>query len=175
MADVSEERVLIQAEEVSYKSAVSEATLYRVAATNNFIAKRQLDTIDFKANGPYNRGPFPNIQFDGIVSFPFAFEIVYAMIYTGPTTASGGTTELDIKWKPYSSGGYASIFSTTPKFTASAAASDAVFNGSSKTGFTAPTLNKTTFAAWDLLRFDLLQGVSGTQEGCGLKLFWRPI
>lgn len=174
MANITPERILIQQEETKFRAAVSESTLSRVGATSNFINLYQLDTVDFKANGAYNLGPLPNNQFDGIVTFPFAFEVLYAAIFTGPTTASGGTTELDIKWKPYSSGSYASIFSTTPKFTSAAAASDAVYNGSSKTGFVAPVLSKTQFDAWDLLRFDIVTAVTGTQKGCGLKLFWRP-
>ena len=174
MSNITPERILIQQEETKFRAAVSESTLSRVGATSNFINLYQLDTIDFKVNGPYNVSVLPNIQFDGLVSFPFKFEVLYAAIYTGPTTASSGTTELDIKWKPYASGAYASIYSTTPKFNATAAASDLVYNGSSKTGFTVPVLSKTQFDAWDLLRFDILQGVVGNQEGCGLKLFWRP-
>ncbi len=174
MAQITEERILIQQEETKFRAAVSESTLSRVGATTNFINLRQFDTIDFKVNGRYNRGPIPNLQFDGIVSFPFPFEVVYAMIYTGPTVATGGITELDLKWKPYASGAYASIFSTTPKFDQNAAASDAIYNGSTKTGFVAPVLSKTQFDAWDLIRFDILSSVAGPQEGCGLKLFWRP-
>lgn len=174
MSQVSPERILIQQEETKFRAAVAESVLSRVGATTNFINLYQLDTIDFKVNGPYNLGTFPNNQFDGIITFPFNFEVLYAAIYTGSLTASSGTTELDVKWKPYSSGAYASIFSTTPKFTSAAAASDLVYNGSVKTGFTAPVLSKTSFDAWDLLRFDLISGVVGNQDGCGIKLFWRP-
>ena len=174
MADIIPERILIQQEETKFRAAVAESTLSRVGATTNFINEFQLDTIDFKVNGPYNRGSMPKLQFDGLVTFPFNFEILYAAIFTGSSVASGGTTELDVKWKPYASGAYASIFSTTPKFNSSAAASDSVYNGSSKTGFTPAVFSKTTFDAWDMLKFDILQAVSGDQSGCGLKLFWRP-
>jgi hypothetical protein len=172
--DITPLKKMIQVEETQYAAAVSSSVAQRIGSSINFINSYQLDTIDFKVNGPYNLGPLPNLQFDGIVTFPFAFEIVNAFIYTGPTVASGGTTELDIKWKPYASGSYSSIFTTTPKFNSSAAASDGIHDGSTKTGFTAPVLSTTQFAAWDLLKLDILQAVTGTQAGCGIKLFWRP-
>lgn len=174
MANIAAERIFIQQEETKFRAAVSESTLSRVGATTNFINERQLDTIDFKINGPYHLGPTPNLQFDGIISFPFNFEIVFAVIYTGSIVASGGTTELDIKWKPYASGSYASIFSTTPKFDSSAGASETVYNGDTKTGFTPPVLSKTTFDAKDQLKLDIITAVTGNQDGCGLKIFWRP-
>lgn len=174
MADIVDEKVQIQQEETAPQAACSEGMFTRVGGAINFINNRQFDTIDFKINGPYNLSDMPQLQFDGLVTFPFAFEVVYASIYTGPVAASGGTTQLDVKWKPRGSGSYATIFGTKPAFTNAAGVSDLCSNGQSLTGFTAPTLVKTNFDAWDLLKLDILSAVTGDQEGCGLKLFWRP-
>lgn len=176
MADIVEERSIIQQEETAPQAAVSESTMTRVGANINFINLRQLDQVDFKLNGPYNLITPPQVHLDGIITFPFAFEISAIAISNGTNNGSSGTTELDVKWQPYdNSSAYSSIFSTTPKFTPSSAPQDLCFNGDSKTGFTAPVLSKTTFASKDKLRVDLLQAISGTVDGAGIKIFWRPI
>jgi hypothetical protein len=176
MSNLVEIRQDLELEDVSRRASISEDFSSKIGASINFINRRQFDTIDFKISGPYNLvATLPNVQVDGLVTFPFAFEVYEAIIYTNNVAATGGTTELDLKWKPESSGSYASIFSTTPKFT-NAAAVGAICRslGSAVTGFTKPVLSKTLFDAYDLIRLDILQTVTGPQQGCGLKLFWRP-
>ncbi len=174
MADITPQRINIQAEEVRYKAAVSESTNTRLGAAINFINYYQAKVWQFNLNGAYNNVTTPNLQVDGILSFPFAWEIVDLYIYAGNAVGSGGTTELDLKWATGAGTSYSSIFSTTPKFTSSASANQTCWVGESKTGFTTPVLNKTQFDAKDKLRIDLLQAMSGTVEGCGVAVVYRP-
>lgn len=170
---ITPERILIQQEETKFRAAVSESTLSRVGATTNFINTYQANLREFMINGPYGSIATPNLCVDGIVRFPFNWELVDLYIYAGEITAGSGTTELDVKWKPFSSGSYASIFSTTPKFTNTAAAFETCGIGQTKTGFTAPVLSKTQFDANDQLRIDLAQAISGA-VGTGIGLIFRP-
>ena len=173
--DIVAERSIIQQEETAPQAATSESTMTRLGANQNFINLYQLDQVDFKLNGPYNIVTPPQVHLDGIITFPFNFEIVAIAISNGTNNGDSGTTELDVKWQPYdNSTPYASIFTTTPKFTPAAAAQDLCFDGDTKTGFTAPVLSKTLFDAKDKLRVDLLQAISGVVDGAGIKIFWRP-
>jgi len=167
---------MIQQESTAPQAAVSEDTMTKIGANNNFINLYQLPIYDFKANGAYNTLTLPALGFDGLMSFPFAWEIAALAIANGGLNGVSGTTELDLKWRAYNNtGSYTSIFSTTPKFTPSSTAYDLCFNGDSKTGFTAPVLSKTTFAAKDKVRLDILQTVTGEADFAGIKIFWRPI
>lgn len=174
MADVPEERLLIQSEEVAYRAAVSEATMTRVGATANFINKRYLTETNFNLNGQYNIAA-PNLDVDGKRTYPYDFSIVDLGIFSGNSNGTSGTTELDIKWKPQNSGAFASIFSTTPKFTFSAAANNSCFIGQTVTNFTAPVLSKTDFDAYDILKIDIITTVAGSDlDYAGIKIFTRP-
>lgn len=172
--DIPAERNIIQLEETAPQAAVSEAMMTRVGATLNHVNTRQLDQCEFNLNGAYNILT-PNYHVDGIITFPFAFEITHFAIFNASANGSSGTTELDVKWAADGSTTWASICSVTPKFTPSAAAMDVCWVGQTKTGFTAPVMSKTTFAARDKLRIDLMSAVAGTVDGCGIKIFWRPI
>lgn len=173
MSDIVPERIIIQQEETAYKAAVSEATLSRVGATTNFINSYQANLREFMINGGYGSAA-PFLGIDGIIRFNHAWELTDVFIYTLQDTSGTGTTELDLKWKPFSSGSYASIFSTTPKFTSAASAYETCGIGQSKSGFTAPVLSKTTFAAYDQVRIDMLDAVSGG-IGTGIGIVFRPI
>lgn len=173
MTMIIPERILIQQEETSFRAAGSESTLSRVGATANFINQYQANMREFMINGPYGAYPMPQNSVDGIIKFPFPWEIVDCYIYSGDSTSGTGITELDLKWKPFNSGSYASIFSTTPKFDSSSLQYETCGIGQSKTGFTAPILNKTLFDANDQIRFDILQALTGG-VGCGIGLTFRP-
>lgn len=145
----------------------------RVGATANFINLYQANMREFMINGPYGTIATPNLGVDGIVKFPFNWELIDIYIYSGEITSGSGTTEIDIKWKPFASGSYASIFSTTPKFTSSAAVFETCGLGQTKTGFTAPVLSRTNFDANDQLRIDLMSAIN-TGVGCGIGITFRP-
>lgn len=173
MTAIAPQKNIIQVEETQEGAATAESMFMRLGGTNNFISERQLDQMDFKVNGPYNLF-VPNFQVDGLITFPFPWELVFVAIESGFLNGSSGLTEVDVKWKPQGSGSYVSIFSTTPKFDSSAGAGELCANGQSATGFTAPVLAKTQFDPWDILRCDLLQALVGDVDYFGLKLFWRP-
>jgi hypothetical protein len=174
MADYPESRQLIQTEETRYRSSVSEWFLQKLAATHNFISKRQHDKRDLFANGRYNiMSSYPQLGVDGLIIFEYDVEIINLYIWNG-IAGSSGTTEIDIKWKPQSSGAYQTMFSTTPKITSTAANYSICGVGDTITGFTAPVLLKTEFDAKDVLRMDILGCMSGNVEGCGIIIHYRP-
>lgn len=173
MTYVPGSRTLIDINDVKYKASVSEATLYKVGSVSNFISLYQVNMREFMINGPYGSIATPNYGVDGIVRFPYNWELVDLFIYSGESTSGTGTTSLDIKYKPFSSGSYTSIFSTIPSFNNTAPIFETCGIGQSKTGFVAPVLNKTLFDANDQLRIDLL-GAIDTGVGCGIGLSFRP-
>lgn len=176
MTAIPASRQIIQQEETRSQAAVSESTMTRMGAMNNFLALKECTAHDFNLNGAYNIVNTPNLAIDGPITYPFNFEIVAAIIYAGNGMGSSGTTEIDVKWKPETGGSFASIFSTTPKFDSTATPFDSARNGATPpTGFTAPVLAKTTFNAFDILHLDLLQAQLGPVNGVYLKLFIRPI
>lgn len=170
MAQIPGERVLIQQEETAYRASVSEATLTRVGATANFINLYQANMREFMINGEYSGLLF---TVDGIVRFPFNWELIDCYIYSGISTGTSGTTTLDIKWKPFSSGSYSSIFSVLPAFNAGSSGGQTCGQGQSVSGFTAPVLSKTQFDAYDQLRLDLINSVVGGIS-CGIGITFRP-
>lgn len=172
MADVTPLRVVIQQDEVAYKAANSEATFSRIGSSINHIHYYQAPLMSFKINGGY-AGAAPFLGVDGLLSFPFNWSIVEIKIASGPSTAGTGTTEIDVKWKPYNSGSYASIFTTSPKFTSSASSFESIGVGQTKTGFTAPVISKTDFDANDQIRVDLIQALT-SGDGVYLTIFFRP-
>jgi hypothetical protein len=173
LTQLSPERILIQQEETRFRAAVAESLLARVGQTANFINLYQANMREFMINGGYGESVVPFLGAEGIIKFPYDWELVDVYIYSGESTSGTGTTELDLKWKPFSSGSYASIFSTTPKFTSSAGTFETCGLGQTKTGFTAPVLSKTEFDAHDQIRFDLLGAVS-SGFGCGIGITFRP-
>lgn len=175
MADITEERKNIQVEETKPQAALSESLMTRLGAAINFVNKRQLTQHDFNLLGCYNIVEVPNNGIDGFITYPFAFEIYDIQVMSGDDNGTSGTTELDLKWAADGSTSFASIFSTTPKFTSAAAAFSSIRPGQTVTGWTAPVLSKTTFAAYDKIRLDLLQAVAGDPQHCYVKLFIRPI
>jgi hypothetical protein len=165
-------RHLIRIPEARYLAAVSESILKRLGAVCNFINTRHIEREKFALNGFYEpRAGY--LAVDGIFIFEFDSEIVNAHIYN-LIKGTGGTTELDIKWKPQVGGAWASIFSTTPKIASTVSDYSSCGVGDSITGFTAPVLSKTQFAAKDMLRLDLVTCMTGSPVGCGINLHHRP-
>lgn len=173
MTAINPQRVIIQQEETKFRAAVAESTLSRVGATTNFINTYQANMREFMINGPYGVIATPNLCVDGIIKFPFNWELVDCYVYSGESVSGSGQTELDIKWKPFASGSYASIFSTKPGFNTTAAIFETCGIGQIKTGFAAPVLSKTLFDAHDQLRIDLLDAITGG-VGCGVGITFRP-
>lgn len=174
MSDIPSERKMIQIEETKPQAAVTESVMSRVGAGINFINKAHFYVKEFCLNGKYNI-TVPNLSVDGAFTYPFAFEIVEIVVKAGSVIGSSGTTEVDLKWKQEVGGSYVSIFSTTPKWTPSAAADSSVRIGVTRTGWTAPVLSKTQFAAYDLIKLDLLQAITGDVNTFSLTIYTRPI
>lgn len=186
MADVTRLRRNVQTEEVSYGAAVSETTWNKIGGSINFINDRQTMTFEFgllkiQANSgspSYNSLTTPFTDFGTSETFPYAAEIIAVTCYHG-AAGSGGTSEIDIKWQAVNSGAaFATIFTTTPKVTSSAAAErywDSLGNNTTPTGCTAPVLSKTTFAAGDKLRCDIASIMTGNPNGFLIRIFFRPI
>jgi hypothetical protein len=175
MTAISDRKFIMQQEETKFNSAVSESLVSRMGAVTNFIVNRELTQHDFNLNGKYNIIPAPYQFGDGYITYPFPFEIVDVMLFTGEAVGTSGTTEIDVKWKPESSGSFATIFSTTPKVTGSSPINRFVrVGGPGVTGMNRPVLSKTTFNAYDYLRLDVLQHRAGNVNGIFLKIFVRP-
>jgi hypothetical protein len=186
MADVPRLRRNVQVAEVAYKAAVSESTFNKLGGAINFINDRQTMTFEFgllklQANSgspSYSGLTTPFTDFGTSETFPYAAEIIAVTCYHG-TAGSSGTTELDIKWQPVNSAAaFATIFSTTPKVTSSAASEvyfDSLGNNTTPTGCTAPVLSKSTFAAGDKIRCDVVSVMGGSPNGFLIRIFFRPI
>lgn len=184
MADIARLRRNVQAEEVAYKSAVSESTWTKIGGAVNFINDLQYKHFEFgfikaissSGSPTYNVFTAPLVISD-LEQFPSNSEIV-GIALQHSTSGSSGTTELDIRWAASNSGTFASIFSTTPKV-ASTAPTDAQFdtfgNATTPSGCTVPVLSKTTFAAGDVLRCHALSLMSGNPNGFTMRIYYRPI
>jgi len=183
MADVARLRRNVQAEEVAYKSAVSESSWTKIGGAINFINDLQYKHFEFgfikaissSGSPTYNVFTAPLVISD-LEEFPTNAEIV-GITFIHSTSGSSGTTELDIQWAASNSGTFASIFSTTPKVT-SAAPSNAQFDtfgvATTPTGCTVPVLSKSTFSAGDVLLCRAVSLQSGTPNGFLMRIYWRP-
>lgn len=163
----------IQEEETKPRASVSTAMLSRMGSSHNFLLDTTEFCVSYNLNGDYNYFPLPNVHEDGLLSFRKAFEIVDVQLEVGELRGSSGTAEFDLKWASELSNSFVSIFSTTPKHTPSAPAYGVVRTGVSRSGFTTPVLSKTQFDAFDRIRCDVLQAVSGDTSGAWLKVFFR--
>lgn len=75
---------------------------------------------NWECNGIYSGLTFPSLNIDAVFIAPYDMTINSIWVYHGDTGTSG-TTELDLKRKS-PGGAWASIFSTTPKFTVASSA-----------------------------------------------------
>lgn len=173
MADIVAEKKMIQQEETKPQAAVTESVMSRVGAGINFINTKHLYVKEYCVNGKYNIVN-PNLFLDGFFTYPFNFEIVDIVVVIGEATGSSGLSEIDLKWKPFSSGTYQSIFTTTPKWDATAVAGTGTKIGAPTTGFTAPVLSKTLFDAYDLIKLDQLQALVGNVNSYFITIYTKP-
>lgn len=132
-------------------------------------------TFDMKMNGLIGGAPAQNAV-DGFWVAPYNCQITNVFIYQ-EVAGSGGTTNLDLKVKPFLSGAFTSIFLTTPKVVPASGANAWGGVGDSVTGVTAPVLSSLPFAvaAKSAIRMDLLGSQTGNAAGCGLIIVYEPI
>jgi len=173
MTDLSDERALIQTEETSFRFAVSESLAQKLGKSANFILNRNYQEKAFRINGGYNTLTLPFNQIDGYAFFQYNALILDAWLYV-QTAGSGGTTELDIKLATSSGGAFSTIFSTTPKITSAAGNNKFIHVGSVIANTTAPVLSTTNVDAGSAIRCDIIAAQTGTVDGCGLVIHYRP-
>ena len=165
----------IRVGDVRYKAAISEAVFTRVAAQNNFINTYQVDSHRWALNGSYGVATGLNF-YDGVTTFFFNSEITGVNFWN--QSGVSGTTEFDVNWIDASGVDQGSIFTTTPKITATnqvSAFKNLVTNTEvNPTGTVLPTFAKTNFLEGESLYLKLNTAmISGFN--CGLNLFYRPI
>lgn len=174
MSDLADRKFIIQSEETQFEAAVSESVMQRMGSMNNFLANREMTAHNFNLNGFINVTPTPFFFGDGYITYPFPFEIVDFLLYSGDQVPTLGTVEVDAKWIPEGPGAYASLLTTTPKFDETAEANRHIRIGATRTGFVAPVLSKTQFDAYDTIRIDVLQSGDDDTNGAFVKIFVRP-
>jgi len=159
-------------------ASVSESTWRKIAGMVNFLGHRVHQQKNFYINGLYGSipsGSFPFYFTDGLAFFEFDAEIFNVWVFN-VTPGSSGTTELDLKIKPKSSGAFTSIFSTTPKIISTAAAEVFFEVGDTGVGITAPVLVggvPYNVNRGDALRLDLISAMVGA-ENAGVVVHFRP-
>lgn len=178
MSDALPERNIMQQEEVKADAAVSEATGSRIAGNINFVNLRHCFVHEFNLNGSYNRKNVPGRLGDGVLTYPWPFEIVDVVVVNPPILGGliGTPTEIDLLWAAEASGTFATIFSTTPKINGNAPDWGLVrVGGAAPTGMTAPVLSKTTFNAYDKVRCNMVTKlVANHTTGVFVRVFTRP-
>jgi len=182
MAEITAARYNIQVDEVKYSAAVSESTFNKIGGTINHINTYQdnvtifgfLKAISLNGTPTYNQGfSVPSI-ISGIDPFVNPCEIAYVAL-VHDTSGTSGTSEIDIEWAAHGSGTWATIFSTTPKVTSSAANDTSWVTGlSAPTGVTVPVLSKSIFARGDRLRCKIVTMQTGSPNGFFLRFHYRP-
>lgn len=175
MGLIADIKKLIYAEEVKYKSAVSESTWYKIGGAINFILNRNHQEKQFFANGVYSIMGNGQTGVDGLVFFEFDAEIFGVWVFNMKQGVSG-TTEIDVKKRPISGGAWTSIFSVTPKFIYGCGNEAMTGIGIADTTYikapvlTSPVVNVNR---GDCLRLDLTQ-VMAQAENCGILIHYRP-
>jgi hypothetical protein len=180
MAEVSPLRRNIHAEDVQFKSAISEAVGFKLGQSLNFINTYQHSEKQFFLNGLVNRlSPLPYLGVDGMIIVQFDMTIINVYMYV-QEMGTGGTTEFDIKRAVNPAAGFTSIFAgpsgVTPKADHTTANYSWIGFGETVSGMTAPVLNSAhvDINAGDCLRMDLLQAQTGSPRGAGLIVHYRP-
>lgn len=132
-------------------------------------------SADFEINGNYGGLTTPALQLDGIRFFNFNATILNAWAWIR-SAGGAGTTTLDIKYASAPGGSYATIFSTKPAFTTTAAAGAYVDSAgvvSPPTGTTAGVLSTTTVVAGGSLKFDLTSVMTSSPDSCGVTVIFK--
>lgn len=176
MPVVADARNNIYQEEVVYKAAVSEAVGSKIAGAINFINNKQNKHFDMGVTGGFSVLTVPYTDIGAQEVFETASEITNVFVKYG-VAGTASTSELDIEWAADNSGTWASIFSTTPKV-GNAASDNNVFDANSvctlPASCTRPVLSKTTFAAGDKIRCNIVTAATDA-DTMVLKIHFRPI
>lgn len=132
-------------------------------------------TFDMKLNGAYG-GTAAYTGIDGLWIAPSNCQITNVFLYQ-EIGGTAGTTDLDLKIKPFASGSFTSIFSTTPKVDSTASDDEWCGVGDSNTGFTAPILTSLPFAVAEksAIRMDLIGSQTGSAAGVGLLIVYEEL
>jgi hypothetical protein len=176
---VTEARTYIHNEEVKNKRSLSEAFAYKLAATLNFISKRQNDKHSWNLNGFYRMGASSSGP-DGV--FPCLFDMaITGFAYHSGKAGTTDITEIDIHYIDADGTDNGSIFSTLPSVAPAASDNTTTvydqINSSTianPTGHTLGVLSKSTFTAGQVLRLDLDQAMSDANN-FQFTIFFRPI
>jgi len=167
----------------TFKNGASIQVVYDTTAARNRLvgadaagagAATATYTHGFYLNGEYTMGAVPSLGVDGFTVFPFAAKIVNVFMFA-EVAGTAGTTELDVLVKPFGSGAFTSIFTTTPKIAYNAAANTWIGVGDTVTNATAPVLSSSPFnvAAKTAMRCDLLAKQTGSPLNCGLIVVYE--
>lgn len=176
MSNLSPARLFVQTESVLTREPVGESMLQTGFASVNFLLTSTILYHEWTMNGPiktFNGQTFVDGIKEMQADWP-AWAITGAAMY-GSVQGNSGTVELDIKIASFGSTSWASIFSTTPKITSSAAAGVTVYNGDTVAGCTAPVLTASPLSvtAKDKLRMDVIQMQGGSPRNFGIRVFYR--
>lgn len=178
MTDIAPSRNLIQEEETAFRAAVSEATMTRIGALNNFHAKFQHNIHSWHLNGFYSFAQLGNGA-DGI--FPILFNMtVVGFSYYNNLTGTSGTTTIDVHKLTGGGTDAGTIFSVKPSVTTTAANDtytiydqDAATTLQLPTGHTLAVLSETDFDAGEALRLDIDSAMIGANN-FQFSLMYRP-
>lgn len=132
-------------------------------------------SFTMKINGLYGGSGAINGA-DGFWVAPTNCKITNVFIYVDVAGGSG-TTDLDLKIKPFASGSFTSVFLTRPSVTAGAGANAWCGVGDTVSGCTAPVLSSLPFAvaAKSALRLDLITAQALNAAGCGLVVIYEEL
>jgi hypothetical protein len=179
VTDVVPSRNIIQQEEVAYRASVSEATMTRIGALNNFHAFFQHNRHDWHINGAVGQalgtqGP------DGVFTCLFNMEIVGYSFYHG-LGGINGQSIIDLHWLSNGGTDEGSIWTTRPQIDSTASdQAYGVFNQLDNVAVVEPTgvslgeLSKTQFVAGDAIRFDVDDVMAGSNN-LQFTIMYRPI
>lgn len=177
MTDITDSREIIQEEETRFRSAVSEALLFKMGATNNFISNRQYDTHTWVLNGDYTKAS-GQAGFEGMFVAIFDMEII-AISLGNIVAGVSGTTTFDVHLIDGAGNDTGSIFTVQPSIDSTAsnntyAARDFVNSlDETATGVTLPTLPTRDFDKFDAFRIDVDAAMTSA-ENAFLAIHFRP-
>lgn len=177
MTAISDSREIIQEEETRFRSAVSEALLTKMGATNNFISNRQYDTHMWNLNGDYTKASGQS-GLEGMFVAQFDMEII-AISLGNIVAGTAGTTTFDVHLIDGSGNDTGSIFTVQPSIDSTApnnayASRDFITpSDETSTGITLPTLPTRDFDKFDAFRIDIDAAMTSA-ENCFLSIHYRP-
>lgn len=172
MSAVTNTDTLVQNNETQTRNPTSESLFQKIGGIANFLLGWTHTEVRWNLNGPY-KVYSGKLGVDGIFQFPKKSKII-AISLTNLVTGTSGTTEIDIKTTNNTLGTWTSIFTTTPKFTASSVSGSSVNLSSGATGTTVPVMITTPFnvSANDYLRMDVISVMDGGPQNLSVTLIY---